>query len=206
MRGFELCAWDRRSGSRGQGGSAFWRFLRTEIREEVHPQGICELRRRAEREVDILPQHFRDVRPRHVQPRRKLRLRHPELLHPPEYPPQKRRSNMVNRFHLRFFPWRNIRQDGFHGDPMDEFTCFLSLFTSSLQPNHKCQSRSAHSFHRCSNVWSFLNYFPMPAFVWADATQCSFLLEFGNRTRHGTSFHSKHIRHLLRSYKRIRTN
>ena len=52
----------------------------------------------------------------------------------------------------------------------------------------------------------FLNYFPMSTFVRANATQYTRPLKFCNRARHGTSFHSKHIRHLLRSYKRIRTN
>ena len=78
---------------------AFDGFLRTEIREEVHLQGIRELRRRAEREVDVLPQNFRDVRPRHMHPRRELRLRHAKLLHPPQYPPQKRRPDFIYRLH-----------------------------------------------------------------------------------------------------------
>ena len=68
----------------------------TKFREEVHLERVGELRRRAERKVHILPQHLRDVRPRHLHPPRQLRLRHPQLLHPPEYPPQKRRADMVN--------------------------------------------------------------------------------------------------------------
>ena len=44
-------------------------------------------------------QHLCDVRTRHLHALSKLRLRHPQLLHPPQYPPQKRRSNFINRLH-----------------------------------------------------------------------------------------------------------
>ena len=63
------------------GIAVFWNtpalFLRLERREEIHLQGVCQLRRRPEREVHILMQHLCDVRPRHLHPPRQLRLRPP---------------------------------------------------------------------------------------------------------------------------------
>ena len=44
-------------------------------------------------------EHLRDVRTRHLHALRKLRLRHPQLLHPEQYPPQKRRTDFINRLH-----------------------------------------------------------------------------------------------------------
>ena len=76
--------------------------LRTQIRKEVHPEGVRELCRRAEGEVHILAEDLRDVRARDLHAMRKLRLRHAQFLHPQQYPPQKRRSDTINRlyFHL----------------------------------------------------------------------------------------------------------
>ena len=45
-------------------------------------------------------QHLRDVRPRHFHPLRQFRLRNAQFLHPLEYPPQKRRSYSIYRFHI----------------------------------------------------------------------------------------------------------
>ena len=72
---------------------------RAKFREEVHLERVGELRRRAEREVHVLVQHLRDVRSRDLHPLRQFRLRYAQLLHPPEYPPQKRRADMVNCGH-----------------------------------------------------------------------------------------------------------
>ena len=74
-------------------------FPRTEFGEEVHLKRVGEFRRRAEREVHVLPQHLRDVRARHLHAPRQIRLRHPQLLHPPENPSQKRRANSIYRLH-----------------------------------------------------------------------------------------------------------
>ena len=74
--------------------------MRAELGEEVHLERVRELRRRAEGEVHVLVQHLRDVRPRDLHPTRELRLRDAKLLHPQQYPPQKRRSYPVNRFHI----------------------------------------------------------------------------------------------------------
>ena len=74
--------------------------IRTQFREEVHPKRVRQLRRRAEREVHVLVQHLRDVRPRHFHPLRQFRLRNAQFLHPLEYPPQKRRSYSIYRFHI----------------------------------------------------------------------------------------------------------
>ena len=76
------------------------RLLRAKLGEEVHLEGVCELRRRAEGEVHVMPQHLGDVRPRHLHATRQLRLRNAQLLHPPQDPPQKCRANPVNRFHV----------------------------------------------------------------------------------------------------------
>ena len=75
------------------------RLLRAQLRKEVHLEGIRQLGRRAEGEVDVLAQHLGDVWARDMHPRRELRLRHPKLLHPPQYPPQKRRPDPINRPH-----------------------------------------------------------------------------------------------------------
>jgi hypothetical protein len=42
-------------------------------------------------------QHLRDVRPRYFHPLRQFRLRDAQILYPPEYPPQKRRSYPIYR-------------------------------------------------------------------------------------------------------------
>ena len=78
---------------------ALGRLLRTQLRKEVHLEGIRQLGRRAKGEVDVLAQHLGDVRTRDMHPRRELRLRHPQFLHPPQYPPQKRRPDPINRLH-----------------------------------------------------------------------------------------------------------
>ncbi len=76
----------------------------TEFGEEVHLERVGELRRRAEREVHILPQHLRDVRPRHLHPPRQLRLRHPQLLHPEKDSAKERRPYPIHCFHRPFKP------------------------------------------------------------------------------------------------------
>ena len=73
------------------------RLLRTQLREEVHPEGVGELRRRAEGYVDILMKHLRDVRTRHLHPLRKLALRNTQLLHPEKDAAEERRTDSVNR-------------------------------------------------------------------------------------------------------------
>ena len=73
------------------------RLLRTELGEEVHLQGAGELRRRAEGYVDVLVKHLRDVRTRHLHALRKLRLRHPQLLHPEKDSAEERGTDFINR-------------------------------------------------------------------------------------------------------------
>ena len=75
-------------------------LLRTKLRHEVHLERVRELRRRAEGEVYVLPQHLGDVRPRNLHAPRQLRLRNAQLLHPPQDAPQKRRANPVDRLHI----------------------------------------------------------------------------------------------------------
>ena len=75
-------------------------LLRTELGEEVHLECVRQLRRRAERDVYIRVENFRDVRTRHLHPLRELRLRDAQLLHPQQYTPQERRSYPINRLHL----------------------------------------------------------------------------------------------------------
>ena len=43
--------------------------------------------------------HLRDVRTRHLHTLRKLRLRHPELLHPQQNAPKECRTDFINRLH-----------------------------------------------------------------------------------------------------------
>ena len=74
-------------------------LLGAQLREEVHLQCVGELRSRAEGEVHVLVKHLRNVRPRDLHPPRELRLRDAKLLHPQQYPPQKRRADRINSFH-----------------------------------------------------------------------------------------------------------
>ena len=80
--------------------AVFWNtpalFLWPQGWKEIHFQGVRQLRRRPEREVHILMQHLRDVRPRHLHPPRQLRLRNPQLLHAQQNLPQKSRSYFVD--------------------------------------------------------------------------------------------------------------
>ena len=75
------------------------RLLRTELGEEVHLQGAGELRRRAEGYVDVLMEHLRDVRTRHLHALSKLRLRHPKLLHPEQNAAEERRTDFIYCIH-----------------------------------------------------------------------------------------------------------
>ena len=59
-----------------------------------------ELRRGAEGEVHVLPQHLRDVGLGDLHAPRELRLVDAHPLHPQENPAKKRRTDMVNRSHL----------------------------------------------------------------------------------------------------------
>ena len=77
------------------------RLLRTELGEEVHLQGAGELRRRSEGYVDVLMEHLRDVRTRHLHALRKLRLRHPQLLHPEQNAAEERRTDFIYCIHSR---------------------------------------------------------------------------------------------------------
>ena len=58
-----------------------------------------QLCRGPEREVDVAREDLGDIRARDVHAPGELGLRHPKLLHPPQYPPQKRRPNFINRLH-----------------------------------------------------------------------------------------------------------
>ena len=69
--------------------------MRTELGEEVHLQGAGELRRRAEGYVDVLVKHLRDVWTRHLHALRKLRLRHPQILHPKKNAAEERRTDFI---------------------------------------------------------------------------------------------------------------
>ena len=69
--------------------------MRTELGEEVHFEGVGELRRRAERDVDVLMEHLRDVRTRHLHTLRKLRLRNAQLLHPEKDAAKERRTDFI---------------------------------------------------------------------------------------------------------------
>ena len=72
--------------------------------EEVHLKRLGELRRRAEREVHVLPQHLRDVRLRDLHPPRQLGLVDAERAHPPQDTPQKRGTYSVNAAHETYSP------------------------------------------------------------------------------------------------------
>ncbi len=74
---------------------ALGRLLRTQLREEVHLEGIRQLGRRAKGEVDVLAQHLGDVWTRDVHPRRELRLRHPKLLHPKQNAAKECRTDFI---------------------------------------------------------------------------------------------------------------
>ena len=78
----------------------FRRFLRTQVRREVHLECVRKLGRRAEGEVHVLMEYFRDVRTRDVHPLREVRLRHAQLLHPEKNATKERRANMVNSLQI----------------------------------------------------------------------------------------------------------
>ena len=69
--------------------------MRTELGEEVHLEGVGELRRSSEGNVDVLMKHLRDVRTRHLHALRKLRLRHPKLLHPMKDAAEERGTDFI---------------------------------------------------------------------------------------------------------------
>ena len=69
--------------------------MRTQIGKEVHLQCGGQLRRRSEGNVDVLVKHLGDVRTRHLHALRKLRLRHPQLLHPEQNAAKERRTNFI---------------------------------------------------------------------------------------------------------------
>ena len=71
------------------------RLLRVQLREEVHLEGVGELRRRAEGDVDVLVQYLRDVRTRNLHAFRKLALRDPQLLHPEQDAAKERRTDFI---------------------------------------------------------------------------------------------------------------
>ena len=71
-------------------------LLRAEFGEEVHLERFREPRGCAEGEVDVLVQHFRNIRTRHLHALGKLGLRHAQLLHAAEYAAEERGANMVN--------------------------------------------------------------------------------------------------------------
>ncbi len=64
-------------------------FLRTQFGEEVHLECVRKFRRRAERKIDVLVQHFRDVRTRDFHALREVRLRYAKLLHSEKDAPEK---------------------------------------------------------------------------------------------------------------------
>ena len=78
-------------------GASEAEVLRAQIGEEVHLQGAGPFRRRAEGYVDVLMEHLRDVRTRHLHALRKLSLRHAELLHPEKDSAKERRTDFINR-------------------------------------------------------------------------------------------------------------
>ena len=69
--------------------------MRTQIGKEVHLQCGGQLRRRSEGNVDVLVKHLGDVRTRHLHALSKLRLRHPQLLHPEKDSTEERRTNFI---------------------------------------------------------------------------------------------------------------
>jgi len=71
-------------------------LLWTKFGEEVHLERFREPRGCAEREVDVLVQHFRNIRTRDLHALGKLGLRHPELLHAAEDAAKERGADMVN--------------------------------------------------------------------------------------------------------------
>ena len=73
--------------------------MRTQIGKEVHLEGVGELRRRSEGNVDVLMEHLRDVRTRHFHALRKLRLRHPQLLHPEQNAAEERGTDFIYCIH-----------------------------------------------------------------------------------------------------------
>ena len=74
-------------------------FHGLECRQEIHLQRMRELGGRAEGNVDVALEDFRDVRAGDVHATRKLGLGKAERLHPPKDAAKKRRANMVNCFH-----------------------------------------------------------------------------------------------------------
>ena len=82
-------------------------LLFPELRKEVHLKSTGELRRRAEGEVHILPQHLRDVRLGDLHALRQLALIHAELLHPLKDPTEKCRTNVINAAHIVPVPVRS---------------------------------------------------------------------------------------------------
>ena len=58
-----------------------------------------ELRRRAEGEVHVLPEHLRDVGLGDLHALRQLALVHAQLLHPAKDAAEKRRADMINCLH-----------------------------------------------------------------------------------------------------------
>ena len=76
-------------------GLLFRRLPLLQTGNEIHFERVRQFRRRAEREVHVLPQHLRDVWLRDLHALRQLGLVHAELLHPAKNAAEKRRANMV---------------------------------------------------------------------------------------------------------------
>ena len=67
-----------------------------EVGEEVHLKGVGQFCSGTEGEVDVAGEDLGDVWARDVHALGKLRLRNAQLLHAPQNPPQKCRTNMVD--------------------------------------------------------------------------------------------------------------
>ena len=74
-------------------------FPLPQVGEEVHFQRIGQFRGSLERKVDVVREDLGYVRARDIHAPRELCLVDAQLLHPPQYSPQKNRSNSVNRLH-----------------------------------------------------------------------------------------------------------
>ena len=74
-------------------------FPLQQIGDEVHLEGVRQFRRGPEREVDVAGEDLGYVRSRDVHAPGELGLRHPKLLHPPQYPTKEGRADMVDGCH-----------------------------------------------------------------------------------------------------------
>ena len=94
--------------------------------DEVHLKGIRQFRRGTEREVHVLPQHLRDVRPRDIHPLGELGLVNAQLLHPPEYATKEGRADMVDGCHCGVTGNGLVAEFG-HGDYRVRHDCHSKL-------------------------------------------------------------------------------